>query len=236
MSQKAVRKGKGAVGPDSPQGTTPRAHVKSAVHIPIREPGDYGASVAKVLTKPEVGAAAIIETWQANTHDVNELAAELRRQSEGVIDGDMGRAEAMLLSQAHALEAIFVNLARRATNQEYLSQWETYMRIALKAQSQCRATLEALSEIKHPRSVAFIQQANVANGPQQVNNGASSVSNTRPSAGAHAQAEKSGFPQDQLSGAANELLPDAGASGIAGGVNPPLAAVGEVHRTEDGGG
>ncbi|MFO0734215.1 MAG: hypothetical protein U0361_25275 [Nitrospiraceae bacterium] len=193
MMQRKAASGKGQKPEES-------KYVNSVVQIPVRAASDYPSSVAKVLTKPEVCAAAIIESWQANTYDVNALAAELRRQTESVNGGDMSRAEGMLLSQAHALEAIFVNLARRATKQEYVRQWETYMRIALKAQSQCRATLEALSEIKHPRSVAFIQQANLTSGPQQVNNGTDSATSTRTGAGAHAQAGKSGFPQTQLSG------------------------------------
>ena len=48
---------------------------------------------------------------------------------------------------------------------------EMYMRLALKSQSQCRATVETLAEIKNPSHVAFVRQANIANGPQQVNNG-----------------------------------------------------------------
>jgi hypothetical protein len=36
----------------------------------------------------------------------------------------------------------------------------TYLRLGLKAQSQCRATLETLAAIKNPRPVAFVQQAN----------------------------------------------------------------------------
>jgi hypothetical protein len=44
------------------------------------------------------------------------------------------------------------------------------MRLALKAQSQCRATLETLATVKNP-PVLFAKQANIANGPQQVNNG-----------------------------------------------------------------
>lgn len=59
----------------------------------------------------------------------------------------------MLLDQAHALQAIFVNLPRRANKQKYLRQWEAYIRAALKAQSQCRATLETLaSRIRRPCS------------------------------------------------------------------------------------
>ena len=40
-----------------------------------------------------------------------------------------------------------------------------------KRQAQCRATLEALAEIKNPRPVAFVKQANISGGHQQVNNG-----------------------------------------------------------------
>lgn len=45
-----------------------------------------------------------------------------------------------------------------------------YLRLALKAQSQRRATLETLATIKNP-PVIYAKQANIANGPQQVNNG-----------------------------------------------------------------
>jgi len=47
----------------------------------------------------------------------------------------------------------------------------TYMRLAFKAQSQCRATWETIATIKHPPAVAFVKQANYAAGNQQVNNG-----------------------------------------------------------------
>ncbi|MEJ2178812.1 MAG: hypothetical protein P8Y12_13060 [Gammaproteobacteria bacterium] len=50
-----------------------------------------------------------------------------------------------------------------------MSNFEVYMRVALRSQSQCRATLETLSTIKnHP--VVFAKQANIAPGHQQVNN------------------------------------------------------------------
>ena len=42
---------------------------------------------------------------------------------------------------------------------EHLPAAETYMRLALKAQSQCRATLETLANIKNPPTV-FARQAN----------------------------------------------------------------------------
>jgi hypothetical protein len=76
--------------------------------------------------------------------------------------------------QAQTLDAIFNGLARRtAVNAgEYMAACETYLRLALKAQSQCRATLETLAMIKNPRPLAFVKHANIAAGPQQVNNAA----------------------------------------------------------------
>lgn len=82
----------------------------------------------------------------------------------------MERAEAMLLAQAHTLDSLFNNLARRAQNQQYLNQFETNLRLALKAQSQCKATLETLAAIKNP-PVVIAKQANISNGHQQINNG-----------------------------------------------------------------
>ena len=53
----------------------------------------------------------------------------------------------------------------------YLATTESYLRLALKAQAQSRATVEALAEMKNPHPVSFVKQANIAHGNQQVNNG-----------------------------------------------------------------
>jgi len=86
--------------------------------------------------------------------------------NEGVLE----RAEAMLTSQAHTLDAIFNNLARRAVNAEYMDHLDRYLKLALRAQSQCRATWESLITIKHPPVAGYVKQANIVHGPQQVNN------------------------------------------------------------------
>jgi hypothetical protein len=79
----------------------------------------------------------------------------------------------MLSAQAHTLDAMFNTLAQKASkamSSGNVPSTEAYLRMALKAQSQCRTTLEAPAEIKAPRAVAFIRQANIAE-KQQVNNG-----------------------------------------------------------------
>jgi hypothetical protein len=146
------------------------------------------------------------------------MAGELSKQAKAARDGDMGRGESMLITQAHTLDAIVNNLARRAARNfgEYLQAGETYMHLALKAQSQCRATLETLAAVKNP-PIVYAQQANIAAGPQQVNNGI--------------EASRTGeneIQQNKLSGDSHELLPDARASQDESRVNPPLGAVEEV--------
>src|SRR4029078_2672284 len=85
--------------------------------------------------------------------------------------GDLSRAEAMLIAQAHALDAIFVRLALLAVPPAGASveQCETFIRLALKAQSQCRTTLETLGTLKNPSPALFVRQQNIGLN-QQVNN------------------------------------------------------------------
>ena len=70
----------------------------------------------------------------------------------------------------------------------------------MKAQGQCRATLETFADIKNPRHVAFVKQANIAQN-QQVNN-AGEFSDTN--APAHTPAPAREKNVNQL----NELLTD----------------------------
>ena len=127
----------------------------------------------ELLTLPTVQSAIGIQAWSkfAGEVDLAELLADLHKRIEKIQGGDMQPVEAMLLGQAMVLETIFTNLARRAAIQEHLKQFQTHLSLALKAQAQCRATLEALAEIKNPRPVAFVKQANISNGHQQINNG-----------------------------------------------------------------
>lgn len=134
-------------------------------------------SSGMMAASPVFNAMAVMGSLQKNlagekaTGDSLMLAVD--DQVARVQAGDMGEVEAMLMAQAVSLQTIYASLARRATNQEYLKQYQSYFTLALKAQAQSRATLEALIELKQPRHApTFIKQANMANGPQQVNNGA----------------------------------------------------------------
>jgi hypothetical protein len=130
--------------------------------------------LARTALRPSVNAAAVVGTYAGHTFgadDVSALMVELAADIGDLKAGDLSRAEAMLFGQAHALQAIFCHLARRADSQELMMHWEAFLRMALKAQNQCRMTLETLATIKNP-PVVYARQANIAHGPQQVNNGA----------------------------------------------------------------
>jgi hypothetical protein len=126
----------------------------------------------ELVISPTIQSAVAIEAWGkfAGTVDVVDLVGDLRERIKKVQDGDMKPIEAMLMGQAMTLETIFTNLARKAQGQEYLKQFQVNLTLALKAQAQCRATLEALAEIKNPKPVLIAKQANFAH-QQQVNNG-----------------------------------------------------------------
>ena len=59
-----------------------------------------------------------------------------------------------------------------AIQQTGLRQIEGMMKLALRTQSQSRATIETLSNVKNPRQFITAKQANIAE-VQQVNNGPS---------------------------------------------------------------
>lgn len=174
-------------------------------------------------------AASAIALFEGDNHDINALISELETQAARVHTGDMSRAESMLIAQSHTLDEVFNALMRRSCaniNSGYLDAGERYMRLALKAQSQCRTTLETLAEIKNPRPVAFVRQANIANGPQQVNNG------TQPPRG-----DNSGFPSNEQMGVrdgAKALGVDSGTQSPPVGIDSNLAPVGAIDRAEDG--
>lgn len=167
---------------------------------------DQGRSYAKLITSSEFSAYRVIGLMQpskiADDIDTPTLMEILREQAAAAQSGDLAHAEAMLMNQASALQAVFVRLSERAMEQSQMPNIEGFMRMALRAQSQCRATLETLAAIKNP-PIIYARQANVTTGPQQINNSAEPPSQTR----------KIENEQTQLSGGIHELLPDTRASG-----------------------
>jgi hypothetical protein len=186
---------------------------------------EQGRSYASLITSPDLAAYRVIGMMQPKNFsegiDTPTMLAVLRDQAAAVQRGDLSHAEAMLINQASALQALFVRLSEKAMEQTHMPNLEGFMRMALRAQSQCRATLETLAAIKNP-PIVYARQANVTTGPQQINNGTAIPSRAR-------EIETG---QTQLSGGTHELLPDTRASGNASRVNPALETLGEIDRAK----
>jgi len=210
----------------APVSKTPKSADSSNTVRLTGGPADRTRLTAQIAVTPSLQAASTIKRWSHTVGDLDMTALidELRQQATTASNGDLKRQEAMLAIQAHTLDTIFNVLARRseANMGEYLDAADRFMRLALKAQSQCRATIETLAEIKNPKPVAFVQQANIAQGPQQVNNAA--------------EASRAGNSENQqsklLEQQRNEWL-DGGATHAAGSGNPSLEALGAIHGTKN---
>ncbi len=98
--------------------------------------------------------------------DYADVVKDTEKKAEG---GDLGLASRMLAAQALTLDSMFTELARRsAINMgEYIGASEKYGRLALKAQSNCRATLEALAKLHQPREQT-VKHVHVNEGGQAV--------------------------------------------------------------------
>lgn len=83
--------------------------------------------------------------------------------------GDLSHQKSMLAAQADALNSVFTEMARRAALNmgEYIGATETYLRLGLKAQAQCRATIEALDSLTSGR-VQTVKHVHVNEGGQAI--------------------------------------------------------------------
>lgn len=218
--------------------TTRPATARRKVKAKFPDPADQekAEAMAELALRPSVHGAVVAHEYMKSTFgdlDLGELAACLSEGANDIWVGDMKRAEAMLYGQANALQAIFTNLARRANSQEYLKHMETYLRLALKAQSQCRATLETLATIKAGPAI-FARQANIAHGPQQVNNGVTGhelAGTSDERAGTSARARESDSSKSGLLGVSDGERLDTGAARTTGRGNTALEAVGTIDGT-----
>ena len=173
-------------------------------------------ALAEFKNKSEFLSTAVIESFSVDFGDDFYLQATmevLKNTTQQIKSGDLSKIEEMYISQAVALEVMFASLARRARAQDNLLQYETHMRLALKAQNQSRATLQALVQMKQPSNTTFVKQANIAQGHQQVNN----------------LAEKNITPQNELLKADYAQL-DTGTTPTPKGIDSTLEALGEINR------
>jgi hypothetical protein len=163
---------------------------------------------------------------------VTDCVAVLGETAARLNDGDLSAAVTMLAAQAVALNAMFGELARVGKGNLFKSPdfAERNLRLAFKAQAQCRATLETLATIKNP-PVVFARQANINHGgQQQVNNGPAP---TASHASAHV-GESVSRPNELLEdGPHGSPTLDTRATAGAGRTDQGLEAMGAVDRAAE---
>ena len=187
-------------------------------------------TVARCLLDPATTAAGTLNRLYRTVSqegDINGYIAELQHQAEAANAGNLSRPEAMLTAQAQSLDGLFHSLTNWALNHMKeggnAAYFETCMRLALKAQSQSRATVETLAAIKNP-PVVYARQANFAAGHQQVNNGIQ----------ASGAREIESPPTKLLEAQHGERL-DTGTTGAAGAANQAMETVGALDGAAHGG-
>ena len=194
----------------------------------VSDEDEVGKNHSRAVLFPAVTHAVVTQAYGqrlfSGKMDQQIIYDGIAEKAAAVVAGDMSSSERMLVAQATSLNAICVSLFLRAEANmgEYRDTAEVYMKLALKAQNQCRMTLETLAAIKNP-PVVYARQANFAAGPQQVNNGVVP----------HAVENQTALSEllEDHHGEGERL--DGGAPGQTIGSNPALAAVGAIIRATE---
>lgn len=195
-------------------------------------PEEYRKAGAVAYLTPSKIAANAIHTLTQNISvngpdvtglDFNTLEKQLQAHNQALFDGDLRRVEAMLLDQAHVLQAIFTMFTQKMGTAQYIEQLDAYSRISLKAQNQCRQTLATLGELKNPKRATFVKQQNNAIN-QQINQNGELAAENRKNSGNSANELLEEIPSERL---------DIGTQETTGRADQAMEAVGKVHGAEN---
>lgn len=134
-----------------------------------------GRVLARAAIGPVIRHTVLAEQFatpifgKGNQPPITETTEVIREHLGDVGKGDLTIVSRLLAAQAISLDAVFTDLAERAGRNrgEYLNAAEIYMRLALKAQSACRATVEALAKLHQPRE-QIVKHVHVNEGGQAV--------------------------------------------------------------------
>ena len=133
-------------------------------------------TVAKAMLGPGIRHGHIVAVFAGKMLNgtgesvgMMEAAAVIEQRAAEAMAGDLSFASATLASQAVTCDLMFSEFARRAAEQvgTNIDVADRYARLALKAQSNCRTTLEALAKLHQPREQT-VRHININAGGQAV--------------------------------------------------------------------
>ncbi len=149
---------------------------RSSKNIPLDEE-TFSHRFARALVKPDIRHGSIaFQLLEKYKHDdcvepptLSDFTDAYVERGKQAVAGDLAFASQMLAQQAATLDVIFTQMALRMsmTLGKNMPATETYARIALRAQSNSRATLEALAKLHQPREQT-VRHVHVNEGGQAV--------------------------------------------------------------------
>lgn len=217
----------------TPKGKPPAIKPRNpdAFRLTAATPEEQTRKGAELSTSGGMNAMLVRAYMPIEGIGAGDIHEAMERQSEALqSDGDrIHQAEAMLLNQAAALQAMFIDLASRAKAQNNREWIQTMTGLALRAQTNCTQTLKTLGELRSPRQAVFAKQANIAHGHQQVNNGHQPVTSEKSLTGT----QDAAVVQNQLLEDDHGKWLDTGAASASGRIDSNLEAVGAVNRANN---
>lgn len=133
-------------------------------------------AMARKLLEPTLKNAAAASGFaskmlgtESELPGIGDYADHIHFVTGKAAEGDLEMVSKILAAQAITLDGMFAELARRAALNmgEYISAAERYGRLALKAQSNCRATLDTLAKLHQPREQT-VRHVHVNEGGQAI--------------------------------------------------------------------
>lgn len=154
---------------------TSKARGDKVLEVKPKNGEEHDATIARLALEPGPRHAALGSSFAASlfspnhTIPITESTAVLGDAMARARNGDKALASDILVAQAVALDTMFTELGgRSAANMgQYINAAERYMRLALKAQANCRATLEALAKLHQPREQT-VKHVHVNEGGQAI--------------------------------------------------------------------
>lgn len=176
------------------------------------------AAIDPAIHSGVVAAAHTVSAIGGEKPNAIDAAAAVEAIAERVRAGDTSDLETILIGQAVALNVMSMDMLARARKVGTPDALNTLGAAGLRAVAQSRAAIDSLVNLRNPRQVSFVKQANINNGGQQQVNNTDGVQPSR-------ARTRETIPHSEL--LTNEVpnVLDAGTPRAAGLRNTPLEAV-----------
>lgn len=157
-------------------GTTPNREKRTTLVVRRTPEESDSSALARTLmdvdTRHGFTAAYFVEKLLGTSDEkpaLDDYIEFVKGGGANAAKGELAMASRMLSAQAISLDAMFTEFARRAANNmgDYFDASERYARLAMKAQSNCRATVESLAKLHQPREQT-VRHVHVNEGGQAI--------------------------------------------------------------------